>query len=241
MELGGPWPDAQHIIVLSDGQRLRVIRSLSTAMPVRLTLLEDDVRQREALVNAVNAVAGYVVVGEFASLKELRQSVARLQCDVALVDIQLPDGSGIEAIRLLKRSKTAPKVVVLTVVNDSGTLFAALQAGADGYLLKRGDPKGVLARLGDLLAGEVPMSAAIARRLLDHFRHGQSGLTDAVKDLTASETEVLALLAHGQTNQEIAEVRGVALATVRSQLTAIYAKLRVRNRTEAVAVFHRAR
>lgn len=208
-------------------------------MPVRLVIVEDDPRQRESLVNALKAGSGYEVAGEFATLEEFRQAVRRLPCDVALVDIQLPDGSGLEAIRLLKQAKVPPKVVVLTVVNDSGTLFAALQAGADGYLLKRGDSKGLLLRLGELLGGEVPMSPAIARRLLDHFRLTLAGRPDAVAALTASETEVLTLLARGHSNQEIAEARRVALPTVRSQLTAIYGKLHVRSRTEAVALFHR--
>jgi DNA-binding NarL/FixJ family response regulator len=193
------------------------------------------------LVAALGSSTIYEVVAQLDSLVALHAARGRLQCDVALVDIQLTDGSGIEAIRLLKHSGTPPKVVVLTVLQDSATLFAALQAGADGYLVKGSDPRGVLARLGDLLAGEVPMSAAIARRLLDHFRQAAPGRTEALTNLTASETEVLALLAQGQTNQEIAEIRRVALSTVRSQLMAIYAKLQVRNRTEAVALFHRSR
>lgn len=209
------------------------------SVPVRLTILDDDPLQGEVIARACDSAPGYEVVGHFLSLADLRSGLRRLNCDIALVDIQLPDGSGLEAIRMLKALKSPPKVVILTVVNDSATLFGALQAGADGYVLKRGDPKGILQRLGDLLAGEVPISAAIARRLIQHFRQIQPGHPDALHQLTPSENAVLGLLARGLTNQEIANERGVALATIRSQLASIYEKLHVRSRTEAVALYHR--
>ena len=132
-----------------------------------------------------------------------------------------------------------PRCIVLTVLADSTTLFEALRAGADGYLLKRGDPVGLLVRLGELLAGDVPLSPAIARRILDHFREGIVPATLPADPMTTSEREVLGLLAQGYANQEIADRRRVALTTVRTQLTAIYQKLHVRSRTEAVAAFHR--
>jgi DNA-binding NarL/FixJ family response regulator len=207
-------------------------------MPVRLALLEDDPEQRLALKQVFTADTSYRLEAEFSGLDEFRQALPQLDVEVVLVDIQLPKGSGLEALQLLRKCEPRPKAIVLTAVNDSATLLAALQAGADGYLLKRGDPKGLLMRLGELLAGEVPMSPGIARRLLEHFRRSP-GDPLAVATLSPAERDVLALLASGRSNKEIAEARGVGVPAVRSQITAIYRKLRVETRTEAVALFAR--
>lgn len=209
-------------------------------MPNRIAILEDDPRQRAAVAAELGCIPGCVVVGEFGRVQDLRKALPGLRCDLVLLDVQLPDGTGIEALRFAKSLPApVPRCIMLTVLADSVTLFEALKAGADGYLVKRGDPKALVERLRELESGEVPMSPAVARRVLDHFR-GVSASPSGVDDLTASEREVLTLLAQGHTNQEIAESRRVALATVRTQLTSVYQKLQVRNRTEAVAWFHRA-
>lgn len=208
-------------------------------MPARLIILEDDPRQSAALVGFLSSCPDFQITGCAASLTALEEILQRFTCDLALVDIQLPAGSGLDAIQLLKNRPNPPKVIVRTVVNDSATLFQALRAGADGYLLKDGDPKSLPSRLRELLQGELPMSPAIARRVLTHFQGIPPAHSDSISSLTPSERAVLMLLARGHSNQEIADLRQVSLPTVRSQLSAIYSKLHVRSRTEAVAVLHK--
>lgn len=204
-------------------------------MVVRVAILDDDPGQRASLSAVLNAEPGFQVVGQFGSLAELEAALPGLQAEVVLVDVQLPDGNGVSAVALLHERKPEAKAIVLTVINDSGTLLAALQAGAGGYLLKRADSKDLVVRLRELLAGEVPMSPGIALRLLEHFRR-MPGDPAAVATLTPAEREVLGLLASGYTNKEIAAARGVSVPTVRTQLGNIYRHLRVKGRTGAVAL-----
>ncbi len=202
----------------------------------RIAILEDDPVQREAVSSALAGHPGYEIVGEFGTVAALARAWPTLKADVVLIDIQLPDGSGLDAIRVVKGGNQDTKAIVVTVVNDSATLLAAFQVGACGYLLKENDTKALVTRLEELLAGEVPMSPGIAIRLLEFFRR-VPGDSTALETLSPTERQVLGLLASGLSNKEIASARGVTVAGIRSQLTSIYRKLQVQKRTEAVALF----
>ena len=154
--------------------------------------------------------------------------------DVVLMDIYLPRMTGIECTARLKALMPKVQIVILTAVDDDELVFLALEAGADGYLLKRTKPSDMRAALFDVLTGGAPMSSEVARRVVESFRKKSPTLEPAVH-LSAREEEVLVLLSRGYSNKEIADKLELSVDTVRSHLKHIYEKMHVRSRTEAVA------
>lgn len=205
-------------------------------MPIHIAIVEDQEAARETLVAIVGGAPGYCCVGAFESAEDALNKFVAGTWDIALVDIQLPGQSGLALIRRLKAIEPTLRCLVLTVVCDSTIVFEAIRCGADGYLLKNGDPKHLLTRLGEILAGEVPMSPAIARRFLEHFRTGETD--NRLDELTGAQRRVLLALAGGASNKELAESLGMSEATVRSHLSAAFRKLRLNSRAEAVAYLH---
>jgi DNA-binding NarL/FixJ family response regulator len=153
--------------------------------------------------------------------------------DAILMDIRLPRMSGIECTSRLKALLPGTPIVILTVLDDDELIFRALQAGADGYLLKRSKPAELRAALLDVLNGGAPMSSAIARRVVRSFRRPPANPRNEAH-LSTREVEVLSLLSGGLSNKEIADQMRLSVETVRSYLKTIYDKLHVRCRTEAV-------
>jgi DNA-binding NarL/FixJ family response regulator len=154
--------------------------------------------------------------------------------DVILMDIFLPRMSGIECTSQLKELLPKSQIVILTAVDDDEMVFLALEAGANGYLLKRTKPTDLRAALLDVLSGGAPMTSEIARRVVESFRRTAKTRFDEVR-LTAREEEVLVMLSKGYSNKEIADKIDLSVETVRSHLKHIYEKMHVRSRTEAVA------
>jgi DNA-binding NarL/FixJ family response regulator len=155
-----------------------------------------------------------------------------LKPQVVLMDLNLPQMSGIDCIRRLKELLPATQIIVLTVYEDSEHIFRALKAGACGYLLKRSDPDEVLDAVKDAREGGAPMSSQIARRVVLSF-HEPSPAAETTS-LTERETEILSLLSKGFANKEIADKMQISVPTVRTHLRHIYEKLHVRSRTEAI-------
>ena len=202
-------------------------------MPIRLAVVEDDPAQMKAHLDDIIADVGFSCIGSYGSGEELLAHLRPGQCDVAVVDLQLPGKSGIETIREIKRWNPAPQCVLMTVINDSEAIFSALKAGADGYLLKRNDPSHFLDRIRTLVAGDFPMSPAVSRRVLEYFRLPPPTELP-LETLSEAERQVLELLAAGLANKEIAQQRNPEVSTVRTQLSTIYRKLQARGRTDAV-------
>lgn len=153
---------------------------------------------------------------------------------VVLMDLQLPDCSGIECTRRLKAALPGTQFMIFTVHEDSERIFQALTAGASGYLLKRTPPDGILAAIRDLHRGGAPMSSEIARKVVQHFRPQPARPAPESHGLSPRQEEILKLLAQGHVPKEIADKLGITIETVRSYLKLIYQKLHVRTRTEAV-------
>lgn len=151
--------------------------------------------------------------------------------DIALVDLNLPDGSGIDAIHRLKALKPNTITVVVTIYDDDNHLFPALQAGAQGYLLKDQSKHQISRSLKGVANGEPPLSPAIARRLLNYF--GQSTEIDEDVKLTPREQEVLVLIAKGTKLADVAEMLSISYHTVAGYVKEIYRKLNVSSRAEA--------
>ena len=154
--------------------------------------------------------------------------------DVVLMDIFLPRMSGIECTTRLKSLLPKTQILILTAVEDDELVFMALEAGADGYLLKRTKPEDLRAAMLDVLGGGAPMTSEIARRVVESFRRA-SRLPKQTVHLSAREEEVLILLSKGYSNKEIAEQISISAETVGSHLKHIYEKMHVRSRAEAVA------
>jgi DNA-binding NarL/FixJ family response regulator len=153
-------------------------------------------------------------------------------CDLALIDLGLPDGSGVEVLRMVQAVNPAAIKVVTTVMGDDASIVAALSAGADGYLLKETDAAVLLRQLAQLSLGVPAISPAIARRIMQHFRlTAPTAPQDA--QLTERESQVLALIARGLRNAEVAADLGIAESTVAGYIKIVYRKLGIGSRAEA--------
>lgn len=197
-------------------------------------IVEDDPATRERLANIVCATPGLAVaaaVGDRAAALALLARPERVP-RVALVDLELPDGSGIDVIRALRRCAPGADAMVISVFGDEAHVLGAIEAGATGYLLKDADGPAIGAAILRLIAGESPISAAIARHLLKRFQ-AAAPPADAPR-LTRREQEVLQLIAKGLSYARMAEVLGMAETTVTSHIKQIYRKLEVNSRGEAV-------
>ncbi|MCX7865635.1 response regulator [Limisphaera sp. VF-2] len=208
--------------------------------PLRVALVEDQRDVRESWARLVDSFAEFRCIAACASGEEALRTLPALRPDVILMDIFLPRMSGIECTARLKASLPESKIVILTASDDDELVFLALEAGADGYLLKRTEPESLRTALLDVWQGGAPMSSVIARLVVESFRHKGRGSADFVR-LSAREEEILLLLSKGYANKEIADRLGVSTETVRSHLKHIYEKLHVRSRAEAVARYMTAR
>jgi DNA-binding NarL/FixJ family response regulator len=208
--------------------------------PVRIAIVEDDPAARKMLVSTLQVDPGYVVVAEFAEGGAAASVIPDLAPDMALVDLGLPDMSGIEVIRALKARRPECDVLVITTFGDERTVTSALEAGADGYLLK-GTPLEELRKdIRCLRSGGSPLSPMVARQLLNklQFKPTDPQVAEADTKLTRRERDILEMIAKGFSYTETSEICGIASATVHSHLKSIYRKLEVHSKTEAV---HEAR
>ena len=154
---------------------------------------------------------------------------------VVLMDINLPDRSGIECAARIKELLPTTQVVMITVYDDSEKVFNSLRAGASGYILKRAKPERILQAIREVHAGGVPMSSEIARKVLSVFREPAHATEE--QNLTRREQEILELLSQGCANKEIADKLSISIETVTWYLRQIYTKLHVRSRTQAALKF----
>jgi DNA-binding NarL/FixJ family response regulator len=200
---------------------------------VRVALVEDQEDLCRSWVKIIDSFGGFECICTCPSAEEAVRMIPSARPDAILMDIRLPQMSGIECTSRLKAVLPTTPVVILTVLDDDELIFRALQAGADGYLLKRSKPSELRAALLEVLNGGAPMSSAIARRVVRSFRRPPVNPRNEAH-LSARETEVLSLLSRGLSNKEIADQMRLSIETVRSYLKTIYDKLHVRCRTEAV-------
>ncbi len=201
--------------------------------PVKVVLVEDKAGVRESWAKLINSLPGFSCVNTCSSGEEALHVIPPLAPDVVLMDIFLPRMSGIECTTRLKMLLPKTQILILTAVEDFELVFMALEAGADGYLLKRTKPEDLRAAMLDVLGGGAPMTSEIARRVVESFRR-VSHLPKQTVHLSAREEEILILLSKGYSNKEIAEQISISVETVGSHLKHIYEKLHVRSRTEAV-------
>jgi DNA-binding NarL/FixJ family response regulator len=205
-------------------------------MSINVAIVEDNRSFRDKLANYLNSMPGYNCVGIYDSAEDALKSIPRLSPDVVLMDIHLPNMSGVDCTRRLKELCPSLQILILTVYEDNDRIFGALKAGASGYLLKRADPTDILHAIQEVRQVGSPMSSQIARRVVQSFRETA---TDLQKDDTLSQREeaILQQLSKGYSTKEIADKSSISVNTVRTHLQHIYEKLHVRSRTEAVLKF----
>ena len=205
---------------------------------IRVAVVEDNLAFRRGLRAIFDLTPGIECVGMCASGEEALREVPKVCPDVVLMDINLPGISGVDCGRELKRLRPATQILMLTIEDDNERVFAALRAGATGYLLKAATPGEILDGIQLVARGGSPMSAVIARRVVESF-HSACQPAAGRESLTEREVEVLERIARGQRVKEVAADLGLGASTVQTYLRRIYEKLQVHSQAEAVARFLR--
>jgi DNA-binding NarL/FixJ family response regulator len=207
--------------------------SVPSPAKAKIVLVEDQPDVSENWSRLINSFPDFTCIRTCISGEEAMREIPALQPDVILMDIFLPRMSGIECTARLKAILPNTQIIILTAMNDRELIFLALEAGADGYLLKRTKPADLRQALMDALEGGAPMTSQIARRVIETFRRKVKTQEKAV-GLSAREEEILVLLTKGLSNKLIADQIGLSYDTVSSHLKRVYQKLHVNSRTEAV-------
>jgi DNA-binding NarL/FixJ family response regulator len=202
----------------------------------KVAIVEDNKTTREGLETIVNLSQDFRCVCTCSTAEEALKKLPDHKPDLVLMDIQLPNMSGVDCVAHLKELLPVVKAIMVTVYEDPDRIFRALRAGASGYLLKRSTPEEVLNAMREVQEGGGAMSGEIARKVIGYFRE-QTKTKAEVDELTPREREVLELVVHGLSNKEISERLTVTVAAVRFHLKHIYQKLHVHSRTEAALKF----
>lgn len=200
---------------------------------VHIVLVEDQLEVREGLSEIINNSGLFEGISTYHSAEQMFKNYSIEKGGLFILDIGLPGMNGVECLVRLKAKFPNIKVLMFTVMEHDEKVFAALKAGADGYLLKRETPEKLLEAIQDALNGGAPMSSEIALRIIRTFRERPLILTTQYS-LSERENEVLNLLAKGNLYKEIADKLCISLNTVKQHAHHIYEKLQVQNRTEAV-------
>jgi DNA-binding NarL/FixJ family response regulator len=200
---------------------------------IRVALLDDDEEILSGLSWMIENAEGFSCVGLYKNCSEALAALENNPPDVMLMDIGLPDKSGIECVRLLKQDYPEVQVLMLTVYSDEERIFESLRAGAVGYLLKRTQVPRLLEAITDAYKGGAPMSGEVARKVLGYFTQQKKETYTA--DLSKREKEILELLVQGYSYKAIAETLFLSPHTVRFHIHNIYGKLHVSSKAEAVA------
>lgn len=212
---------------------------MSTPAPIRVLIVDDSTLVREGLRAVLASQQGprkIEVVGEAATVASGVDAARQLSPDVVLMDIRLPDGSGIDACRQILARSPDRRVLILTSVVDDHLVLQAIRAGAHGYLLKEIDSRGLVSALIDVSEGKSILDPAVTARVMQLARAGDSA-PDALASLSPQETRIIALIAEGCTNKEAAQKLGLSEKTVKNYLSTAFEKLHVSSRAQAAALY----
>jgi DNA-binding NarL/FixJ family response regulator len=209
------------------------IRWPSSGM-ISVAIVEDDSGTRSNLELLIGEAPGFRCACVCASGEEALRLIPQAKPEVVLMDLHLPELSGIECTAKLKQLVPALQVIIITMFSETDKVFKALRAGAAGYLLKPSTPEEILDAIREVQRGGAPMTSEIARKVVEAFKEAPAS-NDAEAALTRREQEILELLCRGFSNKEIADTLSISFETVRWHNLHIYQKLRVRSRSEAAA------
>lgn len=203
---------------------------------IKIVLYEDNSQLREGLFMLLNGSDGFLVVGAFGNPTNIIEQYNSLKPDIILMDIDMPETSGLQGLQMLRQVSTDVKVLMLTVFDDNQHVFDAIKAGANGYILKKTPPAKLIEYIQEANTGGAPMSSSIATQVLKMFSSIQNtGNKQHDYNLSERETQVLQLLVNGYSYKMIASEMYIAIDTVRSHIKKIYEKLHVNSKSEAVA------
>jgi DNA-binding NarL/FixJ family response regulator len=205
--------------------------------PIRLLIADDHTLVRQGLSAMFAAVPDIAVVGEAASGDDVIARADALMPDVILMDIQMPGIHGIEATRRILQQHASIGIIVVTMLDDDSSVFAAMRAGARGYVLKGADKADLVRTIRAVAQGEALFGPAVARRFMSYFndlRSAPQSPAPVFPELTDREREVLELIAQGESNPRIAELLSLSSKTVRNHISSIFNKLQVADRVQAV-------
>jgi two-component system response regulator DevR len=203
--------------------------------PIRVFLLDDHEVVRQGLRALLESGGDIEVVGESGLAQEAAARIPALRPDVAVLDARLPDGSGIEVCRTVRAVDPGIKALILTSYDDDEALFAAIMAGASGYVLKEITGQDLVGAVRQVAAGNSLIDPALTARVLERVRNGP-GTAPELADLTEQELKLLALIAEGLTNRQIGERMFLAEKTVKNYVSSILAKLGLERRTQAAVL-----
>ncbi len=202
--------------------------------PIDVLIADDHPLFRKGLRTLLNSMPETAVVGEATSGAAAVEMALSLRPDVILMDLQMPAGGGLSAIRRLTETWPEARILVVTLFEDDESVFTALKVGARGYVLKDAEEGEIVRAIQAVAQGEAIFSPAIAARLMDYFAAGQASPHPAAfPDLTEREREILSRIARGRSNAEIADELSISLKTVRNHASNIFNKLQVADRTQA--------
>ena len=204
-------------------------------MTITTAIIEDDAGTRSLFAGWLHRAEGFDCVGEYADAESALAGLPALRPQVILSDINLPGLNGTECVRQLKPLLPDSQFLMITVYEDADHIFAALSAGAAGYLLKRTARVALLTAIREVHEGGSPITASIARKVVQSFQRPAAPSVAATADLSPRENEVLQLLASGYLYKEVADVLHLSVPTVNTYVRRIYEKLNVRSRAQAVA------
>ncbi len=204
--------------------------------PLRLLVVDDHEVVRQGLVSLLDRRDGFQVVAEAGSVAESLEMARRFQPDIVVMDVRLPDGSGIEACREMRAELPGTRVVILTSYPDEEAVLSAIIAGASGYLLKQIRGRDLVSALEAVGRGESLLDPAVTEKVLDRVRRIATGtFTDELAQLTQQEQKILMLVAEGKTNKEIAQEVFLSDKTVKNYVSSILSKLNLERRAQAAA------
>lgn len=204
--------------------------------PIKVAVVEDDAGVRESMSILLSGTSGFRCIATFPNAEVALKQLPADWPDVVLMDINLPEISGIECVSKLKAIRPSLQVIMFTVYMENDKIFKSLMAGASGYLIKQTPPAEILQAIAEVHSGGSPMSSQIARKVVQHIQQ-QGAVSDETANLSKREYEILQHLAKGYQYKEIADMLGISVLTVRNHLRNVYEKLHVRSRTEAVVKF----
>ncbi|KIC93729.1 LuxR family transcriptional regulator [Flavihumibacter solisilvae] len=201
---------------------------------MKIIIFDDNESLRDSIAMLLQDAPGFTLVGSYSHCLDVIENIKDTKPDVVIMDIDMPGMNGIEGVKLIRGNFPAVQILMLTIFEDDEKVFAAIKAGADGYILKNAEPADLLNAITAVYSGGAPMTPGIARKVLHQF---QAILPDEQKDyhLSAREKEVLSLLVDGLSYKMISGKLNITYDTVRAHIKKIYEKLHVASMTEAVA------
>ena len=204
--------------------------------PLRLLVVDDHEVVRQGLVSLLDRREGFEVVAQAGSVAESIDAAARFEPDLVIMDVRLPDGSGIEACREIRTARPETRVIMLTSYPDEEAVLSAIVAGASGYLLKQVRGRDLVSALEAVGRGESLLDPAVTEKVLERVRRIATGtVSDELADLTSQERRILLLVAEGKTNKEIASEIFLSDKTVKNYVSSILTKLNLQRRAQAAA------